>query len=274
MDLLSCSIGMQCIVVCIAAFYSQHTTTIDLGGTRKVVVDILEDEEKLDLKIEMNAVQSFDQAMNEVVNREKALSYAKFGIWKYRSPNSNKGVLTLKGLEVYSSGSDGSRYYLQVRIPLSGVEIDVNSNDPSKTSSTTHGLERPNPRESVANVFVWKSKSLFTAKNDLIETCEVLRQSFQSQIPEMPKDLDFESGNEFLSRTTKLEEGVVETFNRFRSEIHESKLLLFTEVKEVLDYVTTTEKQLFDVLRQVDSNIIKLVREQQEEVLTEEKATP
>ena len=274
MDLLSCSLGMQLVIACVAAFGLQDTTTIDLGGARKVVVDILEDDETLHLKIQMNAVRSFDQAMNAVVNREKALGYAKVGIWKYRSPNNNKGLLTLHGLEIDSTGSEGVRYYLQAHIPSSGVKIDLNSSDTSKVSSPTQELDRPTPKELDKNVHAWKSKTLLTAKNDLLETCDVLSESFRNQIPEMPKDLDFESANELLSQTTKIEDGVIETFRRFRSEIRDSKLLLSIEMKEVLDHASTSEEQLFDALRKVDLDAIKLVREQQEEILIKEKDAP
>jgi hypothetical protein len=209
---------------CALAGANDAAQKISLGGPRKVNAEITRDADHLDVAVRMVGVRAFDAATNDRCNREKATSYAHAALKQYLAPHARNVSMRIKGEELIEAGYDGSIFSLVLRVPRDGLTIaEADGKWPART-------KRPNKRsaesasrdeEQVTRV---GPSGLLTAKQDYLDTIDLLGAKWLEQLPAQPGH--GAQAKSFYAAIADAEDGIAADFAALVKEIEADKRLL------------------------------------------------
>jgi hypothetical protein len=224
---------------------------INLGGPRKVLAKITLADGEYRVDVRMLAVQAFDKATNDKVNRDKARLLALQALIRHLS-GKNEAEATLSGARIVSTGQDKQFFTLTLALPKDKFSLVEPSNPAVEPAGNIpgHGGER----------LKWKSE-LFTKKDDLLRTIDFLAMQFLNDIALAEK-----AEKEFDDRIAETEERAAIAFKALRNEVASEILLLSIEKEELVDKAKDAE-------RQVTARLMQAV-EQEEKKQHKHEGTP
>ena len=92
---------------------------IRLGGVRNVTATLFKSDETYRITVEMLPVKAFDLATNKSLNLSKGRMYVAQALGKHLKASS----LTIRGLEIQESGTNGKFFRLVVMVPRDGIVV-------------------------------------------------------------------------------------------------------------------------------------------------------
>lgn len=207
---------------------------VPLGGPRKVVATIAEQDGNFDINVRMIGVGSFDKATNNRLNREKARTYAMHALARHLGI---KKTFAVKGVTLGEAHNEGKTYSLMVTVPKNGLD----------TTSQTEGEATPK-EDKTAKIDLGKFLGLLSVKEDYIATLQEFSKTIAEDLPPTPADLKRE--NDFLRSVADLEESGVKSLASLRKEVKADKRLLAVEVDEVVALIEKEETAFIERLKQ------------------------
>lgn len=217
-----------------ASVAAADPVVFNLGGPRKVVAKISIVGEEYRIDVRMLAVQAFDNAMNDRLNREKARILALQALVRHVS-GKNEAEASVSGVRILASGTDKSYFTLTLALPMDKFSL-VEASTPRKPNS---GGKFPDGEERLK----WKSE-LFTKKDDYFRTIEVLKSEFLNDIARAAK-----APKEFDTRIADTEVSSAKAFDALRKEIASEILLLTIEMEELNGKAKDAEQQVMTRLK-------------------------
>ena len=148
---------------------------LSLGGPRKVEATIAENGESVDITVRMIGVRCFDTATNKRLNREKGQLYAMHALARHLGI---KHTMTVKGVTVGHSHTEGNTYFLTVKLPKGGIAV-----------ATTVQQETRPKQENEDTIDLDTFRGLLTVKDDYIATTQDLSSSLVADLPPTPADM-------------------------------------------------------------------------------------
>lgn len=231
---VSCAFGLE----------AGNAAMIAIGGPRKVTAEVVQDAENFDVAVRMIGVRAFDRATNDRCNREKATGYAIAALTQHLVPGERKALLRIRGQEVIDSGYDGKIFRLALRVPRDGVAITHAQRRPPIEKRNAERADASAEAEQAPEA--GDTSSLFTVKQDYLDTIGVLSAKWRERLPSKGENKADADG--FYQLIADAEEGIAGDFTALANEVKADKKLLSIEAKEVLTVAHDKEDELVDQL--------------------------
>jgi hypothetical protein len=185
---------------------AEDSTTINLGGLRKVEVTVVEKDEHFIVTATMIPVRSFDAAMNKQLNRQKAEAYALVGLGRYLTKHE-QGTVAIQtgGVAIIEANLQDNRYRLQLEVVRSSVRAKV------KEEAAAPAKKRGSP-------------SLLTDYNSLIED---VASAAERELPALPENS--EGMDAFYRAVADCEDRTAQRYDQLQKEIETDRRLLNLE---------------------------------------------
>jgi hypothetical protein len=232
-----------------------------LGGPRKVVAQVTQEGERIEIAVDMLPISCFDAATNKKLNREKAIRYVHLAFAEYLGVAGRQvSSLKLAEMSVRSENFDKKRFKFIVVLPFTSAplreEVSSTNAEQKVSAKEKDSLEPVAPKtEQQRKVTPATRPRLLQLADDFIDTSRSLLQMRKSDAPSMPEQMDKLSLTSFFIEIADLEEKAERDFEAICFEVEKSKLLLSTEVQEVLLKIQADKKEFFDNLRQLVASI-------------------
>ena len=220
---------VTCLLICLCwTAFADEPATIDMGGPRKATATITEVESDYKIKVSLIAVRCFDAGMNRRLSQEKAHLYAREALLRHLGGKKRQSA-TLKNVEVVEAGVVENRFVLTIRVPRQGVRL-AEAVETKLGTKQSEGTTR---------------RSLLKAKDDYLETLEVVAKTLSDEMPMFVDDLD-----KFYDAVGNAEELGVTRLKALGKEIKATRWLLSVERDELLQIVAVEEQLFLDRLRE------------------------
>ena len=227
------------IVACVVGRgQAADLTEIQLGGPRKAVATISEEDGFFQIAVSLIPVRCFDAPLNARLTREKALAYAQTALGRHVTGKSSGTVaLKVRNAEIIDSRMEQHRAVLTVRYPKDGV-----------VAKPTSSEEQPKSIGQVADsIKPWKTGGLLTAKTDQLATLQSLVDVLNAETPKVPQQAG--DGKAFYQAVADEEEVAIRRFEQFRSAVKTDNLLLTIEREEILEAADTAQQEFLSQLK-------------------------
>ena len=212
---------------------------VKFGGPRKVEAKIttLDAEYRVDLR--MLAVQAFDDATNNRVNRDKARLLALQALIRHVS-GKNEAEASISGVRILATGIDKQFFTLTLAVPKAKFSL-VQAAAAAGNSPPDHSPAGKPATD--GERLKWKSE-LFTKKDDFQRTIDLLKGQFAADIGMAEKP-----GNAFEPLVAEIEERATTAFKAIRAEISSEMLLLSVEMEELTAKAKEAESRVMAQLK-------------------------
>lgn len=184
------------MAVCAACGSARSAEVVELGGPRKVSVQIEDRGVEYAVTATMLPVGAFDEPTNALLNRSKAEQYALGGLTRFLANGSAAASRAYSGVTAENVGLVDGRYALTLAVPKNGIgppqsppvggkkvaakspETSVSRADASAAGSAAAGVasdERPRSG-------TWPGKALFTVVDDYTATIDTVADEMWSHV--------------------------------------------------------------------------------------------
>jgi hypothetical protein len=208
---------MAAILVLFAVGCADDPVAVDLGGARQAKATVATSIDTFTVQIRFLAVQAFDPATNDRVNREKGREFALLALVKHLTAGK-KGTYAVTGATVTAAEASGDRFHLTLQVPRAGVTREDPGAAPAKGRA-----------ERVAYTSV-----LFTRKRDQEQTLASLQAALLAEVENVRT---LTERDEALAALNKAESRGLGHLKKLSDDIKSDLLLLGLERDELLGAV-------------------------------------
>ena len=209
---------MALAILCESAAVSLASSVYQFDGPRNPQAVVDETATQYTLQVQMLSVSAFDPPTNDKLTLAKSRGVAFMALARHlKIPPTSE--LSVTGLQITDKHMDGSRIFVQVALPKSGVKISPRTESaPAQPTATGYALAiQPGPVGS----------SLLTRVGDYRDSARQLRDIFLEQIdssatPELTDEI-----------IADLEQSISEKFEMLGKDMDADMLLLAVERDEL-----------------------------------------
>ena len=225
-----------------------QTETMQLGGPREVVANIIEAAGVYAVAVSFYAVNCFDSTENKLINCSKALQYALVALGKKAGFVAGEEY-SVDRLECIGADQSNDLFIASFKIPISGIKF-VNSSHLAQGNEV--GTHTASPHK--ANL----SGELFSRYADYSQSIRevgvLVEEDFQTDARDLALD-ELATGEEEAGRDA------ARTYDRLRAEIAKDKLLLQYEVRQLSEEILLQQKATSTELNRIRSRHEQLIRQ-------------
>lgn len=209
----------------------------------QISIEIQDDQYRAD--VQFLAVQIFDEATNKILNLTKAEKYVLLALASHLNVGTNQ-ILRVSGIQQTGSRQEGLICFLQMLVPIDGVQIESRDVVPPQCQSDLKALDAIGKAPTVLLTRDLSSvSSLLTRKADYMDTAEQIVVHIRESLSDLQG-----THHAFYESIVTLEENGLCQFKTLRDAAIRDKLLLSLERQEILVALDALRRDTFDLLRQ------------------------